>query len=83
MTSENVVQVVHIGGGGGGGVGIWTKSIRTAVFFRETVPKGINPESQKPRRRVGWKVCAHWNVFAVIYKIDHKIKPEHDYAIFH
>ena len=37
LTSENVLQVVQIGGKGGVEV-IWTKSKRTSVFPHETVP---------------------------------------------
>ena len=36
--SKKVVQVVQIGGRGGGEV-IWTKSKRTAAFFRDVFPK--------------------------------------------
>ena len=43
--SKKVVQVVQNWGDGGGGVEvIWTKSKRTAPFFRETVPKPSNPK---------------------------------------
>ena len=40
--SKKVVQVVQIGVRGGGGEVIWTKSKRTAAFFRETFPKLTN-----------------------------------------
>ena len=41
LVLKKVVQVAQIGGRGGGKV-IWTKSKRTAAFFRETFPKLTN-----------------------------------------
>ena len=38
LALKKVVQVVQIGERGGGAEVIWTKSKRTAAFFRETVP---------------------------------------------
>ena len=57
--SKKVVQVVQIGGGG-----IWTKSKRTATFFRETFPKiqhhdqqirNLQPESDTDKQNQGGK----------------------------